>query len=50
MDAAIAIAVLSWIGSGADLVGLFREWYKDKREEERLPSLEFDKYFKIVEP
>ncbi len=50
VGAAIVIAVLTWIGSGADLVGLLREWYKDKREEERLPSLVFEGYFKSDEP
>lgn len=30
-----------WIGSGADLVGLLREWYKERREEERIPKLVF---------
>jgi len=50
VGAAIVLAVLTWIGSGANLVGLLREWYKDKREEEKLPSLLFDGYFKTDEP
>lgn len=47
IGAAIVLAVLTWIGSGADLLGLLREWYKDKREEERVPKLGFDEFFKI---
>ncbi|MFZ0514911.1 MAG: hypothetical protein WAM14_25135 [Candidatus Nitrosopolaris sp.] len=42
VGAAIVLAVLTWIGSGVDLVGLLRE-------QERLPSLAFDGYFKIDE-
>jgi hypothetical protein len=50
VGAAIVIAVLTWVGSGADLLGLLRDWYKDKRDEEKMPNLEFGKYFKIDEP
>ena len=31
-------------------INSLREWYKDKREEERLPSLVFEGYFKSDEP
>lgn len=32
---AIVLAVLTWFGSATDILGLLREWYKDKKEEER---------------
>ena len=41
----IVLAVLTWIGSGADLVGLLREWYKDKRERESIPKLDYGGIF-----
>ncbi|MGC1933325.1 MAG: hypothetical protein WA667_30495 [Candidatus Nitrosopolaris sp.] len=46
VSAAIALAVLTWVGSGADLVGLLREWAMDQREQERIPSLAFDGFWK----
>jgi len=32
---AIVLAILTWFGSATDILGLLREWYKDKKEEER---------------
>jgi hypothetical protein len=46
VGAAIVLAVLTWIGSGADLLNLLREWYKDRREQETIPSLVFDGFYK----
>lgn len=31
---AFGFAFLTWVGSGADLLGLLRGWYKDRREQE----------------
>jgi ABC-type proline/glycine betaine transport system permease subunit len=31
---AVALAILAWLGSGADLLGLLRELYKDRKEAE----------------
>jgi hypothetical protein len=45
VGAAIVLAVLTWIGSGADLLGLLREWYKDQREQETIPSLIFNGFY-----
>jgi hypothetical protein len=42
IGAAVVIGFLTWLGSGADLLGLLREWFKEKREEERIPQLVFD--------
>ncbi|MFZ0513232.1 MAG: hypothetical protein WAM14_16600 [Candidatus Nitrosopolaris sp.] len=39
---AIVFAVLGWLGSGADFLGLLREWYKELKEEESTPTLEYD--------
>jgi len=53
LGAAVVVGFLTWIGSGADLVGLLREWYKERREEERVPKLvfagEFVRYFPYFE-
>ena len=38
---AFAFAFLTWVGSGADILGLLREWYKDKKEEEKIPNLKY---------
>lgn len=38
---AIGFAFLTWIGSGADLLGLLREWYKDKQQELKTPVLKY---------
>ncbi len=38
---AFGFAFLTWIGSGADLLGLLREWYKDKQQERRTPVLKY---------
>lgn len=46
IGAAIVLAVLTWIGSGADLLGLLREWYKDQREQETIPRLVFNGFYK----
>jgi hypothetical protein len=32
---AIVLGILTWFGSATDILGLLREWYKDKKEEER---------------
>jgi hypothetical protein len=39
LGAAVVVGFLTWIGSGADLVGLLRDWYKEQREEEKTPKL-----------
>lgn len=39
--AAIIFAFLTWLGSGAELLGLLREWYKEKGEIPKL-SIEYD--------
>ena len=41
IGAAIVLAVLTWIGSGTDISGLLRDWFREKREEERIPVLAF---------
>jgi len=41
IGAAIVLAVLTWIGSGTDILGLLRDWFREKREEERIPVLAF---------
>jgi hypothetical protein len=41
LGAAVVVGFLTWIGSGADLVGLLREWYKERREKEKIPKLVF---------
>jgi len=35
VPAAIILSILTWFGSATDIIGLMREWYKDKKEEER---------------
>jgi hypothetical protein len=37
---AIVIAFLTWFGSGADIMGLLREWYKDKQAEKFRPKFD----------
>jgi hypothetical protein len=39
---AIALAAVTWIGSGTDIMGLLREMWKEKQEEKRKPTLTFD--------
>jgi hypothetical protein len=39
------VGFLTWIGLGANLVGLLREWYKERREEEKDPKLVFSGEF-----
>jgi amino acid transporter len=39
IGAAVVLAVLTWVGSATDLLGLLRDWERDKREEERIPIL-----------
>ncbi|MGA9150168.1 MAG: hypothetical protein WBZ36_06305 [Candidatus Nitrosopolaris sp.] len=46
VGAAIVLAVLTWLGSGAELLGLLRDWYKEQREQERIPSLAFNGFWK----
>ncbi len=48
IGAAIVLAVLTWVGSATDLMGLLREWYKEKKEEERIPTLVFNGYTKMT--
>jgi hypothetical protein len=43
---AFGFAFLTWVGSGADLLDLLREWYKDRREQETIPSLVFSGFYK----
>jgi hypothetical protein len=38
---AFAFAFLTWFGSGTSMIGLLRDWYKDKREQESKPTLEY---------
>ena len=45
LGAAVVVGFLTWIGSGADLVGLLREWYKERHEEEKIPKLVFSGEF-----
>jgi hypothetical protein len=47
IGAAVVIGFLTWLGSGADLMGLLRDWYKDKRESERTPTINHTGIFKI---
>ena len=46
IGAAVVIGFLTWFGSGADLMGLLRDWYKEKREDARIPTLIFDGFTK----
>lgn len=46
VGAAIVLAVLTWLGSGAELLGLVRDWFKDQREQESIPSLAFNGFWK----
>jgi hypothetical protein len=39
LPAAIAFAILGWIGSGADILGLLREMYKEYQEEKKIPEI-----------
>ena len=38
LGAAVVVGFLTWIGSGADLVGLLREWYKERRKKKRFQN------------
>jgi hypothetical protein len=42
VPAAIAFAVLGWIGSGADILGLLREMYKEYQKERKIPEVTID--------
>jgi hypothetical protein len=35
IPATVVLVFLTWLGSGADFLGLLREWYKDKKEEDK---------------
>jgi hypothetical protein len=35
----VIAAILGWLGSGADLLGLLRDMYKDYRKEKMMPEL-----------
>ena len=37
--AAIIIAFLTWLGSGADFFGLFKDWIKEKEQERKQVDL-----------
>jgi hypothetical protein len=39
---AFLFGFLTWVGSGADLLGVLIEWYKDRREQDREPLLKLD--------
>jgi len=39
IGAAVVIGFLTWLGSGADLLGLLKDWYREKREAERTPTI-----------
>lgn len=43
---AFGFAFLTWVGSGAELLGLLKEWYQDRLEQEKIPSLVFDGFWK----
>jgi len=49
IGAAIILAFLTWLGTGADFVGLLRDWYREKKETERTPTLEVGKIYKNSE-
>jgi hypothetical protein len=38
---AIALAAVTWIGSGTDIMGLLRDMYRESQEEKRKPTLAF---------
>jgi len=42
----LVLAILTWLGTGADFLGLLREWYREKKEAERIPTLEVGKIYK----
>ena len=46
IGAALILAFLTWLGTGADFLGLLREWYREKKEAERTPTLEAGKIYK----
>jgi hypothetical protein len=46
----IALAILTWFGSGSDLMGLLKDWIKDMRQEESIPRFEYDDIVKIPDP
>jgi hypothetical protein len=39
---AIVFAIVSWFGSGADILGFFREWRKEIQEEKKMAKLVFE--------
>jgi hypothetical protein len=49
IGAAIILAFLTWLGTGADFLGLLREWYREKKDAERTPTLEAGKIYKNLE-
>ena len=46
IGAAIVLAILTWVGSGTDILGLLRDWFREQREEERIPVLVFAEFTK----
>ncbi len=45
---AVALAILAWLGSGADLLGLLRELYRDRKEAEEKRKQKLRKHTKIL--
>jgi hypothetical protein len=41
-------SILAWLGSGADLLGLLREWYKDRKDPEEKRKQKLHKHTKIL--
>lgn len=48
IGAAIVISFLTWLGSGADFIGLIREWYKDQKQEKSIGELKYGNIIKIT--
>ena len=40
VPAALVLALLTWLGTGADFLGLLREIYNERRQKERIPIFE----------
>jgi hypothetical protein len=43
---AVVAAIVSWLGSGTDILGLLRDMYKDWKSEQSVPVLRFSGYSK----
>lgn len=44
---AFGFAFLTWMGSGADILGILQDWYRRKIEAERTPTIDYRGVFKI---